>query len=176
MPLTSHHLALLRTAAARQDHLLACPGELSPRARQALVRKLCQLGYAAAVRATAAQTCWGEDEVGPHGLQLTPEGLQLIAAEVSDEKVHPAATPRRRRGGTRRPMTKQARLLALLQRPEGATLAQLMASTGWLAHSTRAALTRLRQAGHLIIRSTSTHGESTYRIAAEVPCSTRTHG
>ncbi|WP_407519055.1 DUF3489 domain-containing protein [Methylobacterium oryzisoli] len=73
-------------------------------------------------------------------------------------------------------MTKKAQLLVLLQRPEGATLAQLMASTEWLAHSTRAALTRLRQAGHLIIRSTSQHGESTYRIATEASRSSRAHG
>ena len=41
-----------------------------------------------------------------------------------------------------------ARVLELLQRKEGASLAELVAETGWLPHTTRAALTRLRQSGH----------------------------
>ena len=49
-----------------------------------------------------------------------------------------------------RGMTKQALIIGLLQREGGATLADLMAATGWLAHTTRAALTRLRQAGHVL--------------------------
>src|SRR3982750_1986554 len=43
--------------------------------------------------------------------------------------------------------TKQAAVIGLLQREQGATLADLVDATGWLAHTTRAALTRLRQAG-----------------------------
>ena len=86
MTLSSHYLALLRTAAARQDHLLTCPDELTPRARRALARKLCRLGYASAIATRPAQPCWGKDEVGPHGLQLTPEGLQLIGAADPNEK------------------------------------------------------------------------------------------
>lgn len=53
---------------------------------------------------------------------------------------------------------------ALLRREEGATLAELMTATGWLAHSTRAALTGLRKKGHAIERSK--RGEDTcYSIA-----------
>jgi DNA-binding transcriptional regulator PaaX len=60
--------------------------------------------------------------------------------------------------------TKQALIIGLLQRQEGATLADLVAATGWLPHTTRAALTRLRQAGHLVDK---TKGETSavYRIA-----------
>ena len=39
--------------------------------------------------------------------------------------------------------TKQQRVIELLQREGGAAIADLVAATGWLPHSTRAALTRV---------------------------------
>jgi hypothetical protein len=39
-----------------------------------------------------------------------------------------------------------------------------MAATGWLAHTTRAALTRLRQAGHVLEKTTGEIG-AVYRMA-----------
>jgi hypothetical protein len=33
--------------------------------------------------------------------------------------------------------TKQAQIIALLQRPEGATITEIVAETGWMAHSIR---------------------------------------
>ena len=61
------------------------------------------------------------------------------------------------------PQTKQALLLAMLERKEGATLDQLVEATGWLPHTTRAALTGLRKKGHVITRS-KVEGGSCYRI------------
>jgi len=46
--------------------------------------------------------------------------------------------------------SKKDRVLALLRRKEGATLEELVSATGWLAHTTRAALTGLRKAGHTL--------------------------
>ena len=43
--------------------------------------------------------------------------------------------------------TKKARILSLLERKSGATIDQIAKATGWQAHTIRAALTRLRQAG-----------------------------
>ncbi len=56
-------------------------------------------------------------------------------------------------------------MIALLERPEGATLAELVASTGWLPHTTRAALTGLRKRGYAvgIDRADKARG-SVYRI------------
>ena len=60
--------------------------------------------------------------------------------------------------------SKTTGVIALLERDKGATLAELIAATGWLPHTTRAALTGLRKKGHLIERSK--RGEETcYRIA-----------
>jgi hypothetical protein len=61
--------------------------------------------------------------------------------------------------------TKIALVTDLLQRADGATLAELVEATGWLPHTTRAALTGLRKKGHSIEKATR-DGTTTYMIAA----------
>lgn len=54
-------------------------------------------------------------------------------------------------------------VIALLRREEGATLAEMVEATGWLPHTTRAALTGLRKKGHTLEKSK--RGDATcYRI------------
>lgn len=60
--------------------------------------------------------------------------------------------------------TKINTVLAMLRRPEGATLEQLVAATGWLPHTTRAAMTGLRTKGHVIISDKPVGGVRTYRV------------
>jgi len=48
--------------------------------------------------------------------------------------------------------SKSAMVLSMLQRAEGATLDQLVEATGWLPHTTRAALTGLKKKGHSVPR------------------------
>jgi hypothetical protein len=50
-------------------------------------------------------------------------------------------------------------VLGLLRRAEGATLAELVGATGWLAHTTRAALTGLRKKGYVVEKTK--RGEAT---------------
>ena len=50
-----------------------------------------------------------------------------------------------------RPGTKQALICELLRRETGASLEDLIAATGWLPHTTRAALTGLRKRGCTLI-------------------------
>jgi hypothetical protein len=50
--------------------------------------------------------------------------------------------------GTPREGTKIAQVINLLQRDPGATLDDLIAATGWLPHTARAALTGLRHRGY----------------------------
>ena len=55
-------------------------------------------------------------------------------------------------------------VLCMLQGSEGATIAQLVAATGWLPHTTRAALTGLKKKGHLVT-SEKLEGEGrVYRV------------
>jgi hypothetical protein len=60
--------------------------------------------------------------------------------------------------------TKVAMLIALLTRPEGATLDQMVAATGWQPHTTRAALTRLKARG-FTVTSVKIDGVRTYRAS-----------
>ena len=84
-------------------------------------------------------------------LIITPAGLEAIGVEsaqagagtpdaVPEQRAHPE-TQRARPGG------KLGVLLDAVSRPEGATLEDLTAASGWLPHTTRAAITRLRQRG-----------------------------
>jgi hypothetical protein len=74
-------------------------------------------------------------------------------------------------GGAAKPATeaktpfKQESLAALLVRDEGATLEQMIAATGWLPHTTRAAMTGLRKKGY-VIDSDKVDGVRTYRAVA----------
>ena len=40
----------------------------------------------------------------------------------------------------------------MLERPDGATLAELIEATGWLPHTTRASLTGIRKMGDVVER------------------------
>ena len=65
---------------------------------------------------------------------------------------------------TFRPGTKQALIAGLLAREQGATLDELIAATGWLPHTTRAALTGLRRKGFALDKSSREDGKTAYRI------------
>ena len=59
--------------------------------------------------------------------------------------------------------TKIDKVIALLKRKQGATLDEMVKATGWLPHTTRAAMTGLKKKGHTIDRDK--RGEvSCYRI------------
>lgn len=62
-------------------------------------------------------------------------------------------------------VTKQDQIASLLLRDEGATLDQMITTTGWLPHTTRAALTGLRKKGYAI-DSDKVGGVRTYRAVA----------
>lgn len=64
--------------------------------------------------------------------------------------------------------SKSETVLMLIRRPEGATLEDLVAATGWLPHTTRAAMTGLKKKGHQITR-TKLEGVSRYAVAEAAP-------
>ena len=88
------------------------------------------------------------------------EGRAPAAATAKAESGTASALP-----GRSSAPTKQAAVIGLLQREGGATLADLVDATG-LAHTTRAALTRLRQAGHVLDKGKDETGATVYRIVA----------
>jgi len=75
------------------------------------------------------------------------------------------AVARATKTNSTKPPSKQDQLAALLVRDEGASLDQLIAATGWLPHTTRAALTGLKKKGYAI-SSDKVDGLRTYRAVA----------
>lgn len=63
-----------------------------------------------------------------------------------------------------KPQSKTSKVLALLQRPGGASLDELVEATSWLPHTTRAALTGLRKKGH-VITSAKVDDVRRYRVS-----------
>ncbi len=59
--------------------------------------------------------------------------------------------------------SKASLMLGMLARPEGTTIEQLVAATGWLPHTTRAALTGLKKKGHALT-SEKRDGARIYRV------------
>src|SRR5207244_10212629 len=62
-----------------------------------------------------------------------------------------------------RASTKRARLIGMLERPEGASVTEIGQQLGWLSHTVRAAITGLRHAGREVTRSKNGKGQSVYR-------------
>ena len=100
------------------------------------------------------------------GVFITAAGLAAIGVELpeSDGVGHdaeadavPVAAPAPAK------TSKTTLVLDLLRRPAGATLPELIEATGWLPHTTRAALTGIRKKRHTIERS-KRDGATCYRI------------
>ncbi len=101
-------------------------------------------------------------------LVITKAGRAAVGAGDGEgcARLNPPASPNDGIAGIR-PVTKQARIAALLTRPEGAGIAELMETTGWQSHSVRAALTGFRKRGIPVTRSQDETGVTLYRIATE---------
>lgn len=100
---------------------------------------------------------WRTDGAEQLGLFINEAGRAAVArrADAETPTTAPAALPR---------LTKVEAVLALLRREQGATLAELVAETGWLPHTTRAALTGLRKKGH-VLEKTKRDEVTCYRVA-----------
>ena len=66
----------------------------------------------------------------------------------------------------RRVGSKTEQVLALLSRQGGASIADLTSATGWLPHTTRAAVTGLRKRGHTIEAERKKGAPTVYRLIA----------
>lgn len=85
-----------------------------------------------------------------------PTGEVDILASTPTPKVEPKPAKRSSKSGL---------VLQMLQRSEGATIAQIVGATGWLPHTTRAALTGLKKKGHEITSAKAEGEERVYRAA-----------
>jgi hypothetical protein len=184
--LTDKQLILLSAASQRHDHLLALPDTLKGGAARALVSRLLACGLVEEVTVSTADPHWHTAEDGTlTGLRITSAGLQAIGVEQegrsgddpgntpepAEETAEPAVRPEPELTVTpasrpKREGTKRALVIALLAREQGASIDELTTATGWLPHTTRAALTGLRQSGYPIARTRGEDSRTVYRLAA----------
>jgi hypothetical protein len=178
MTLTDTQLLVLSSASQRQDGLAALPDHLKGGAARSIVLKLIASGLLEEAVVTRDDPHWRKDEADqPIGLRITRAGLETIGIEPEEDSagadkvtagVSPSEPESPEPGSSRslapRDGSKRALVIALLSRPESASLDELVAATGWLPHTTRAALTGLRQNGYEITRTRSEDGRSLYRI------------
>jgi hypothetical protein len=194
--LTDTQLVMLSTAAQREDRCLVASPKLKGGAALKVANKLISVGFVEEIEAQAPAPTWRRDtETGQaYALKLTAAGTKAIGldegaksenahnesgalenhgqaadsskveARDASEPMEPApAGPSAPRGGS-----KLAQVIELLQRDHGATIDELIAATGWLAHTTRAALTGLRKRGYAVsIYRSDKERRSFYRITAE---------
>ncbi len=185
--LTDSQKTMLRSACLRDDRCLALPPGLKAGTAQKVADKLIAEGLVKEIKAKGEAPVWRRDGEGGNvfALKLTAAGvkasavllepntpLDAIAAPVGvvDSLPKPsgstasivatslldAAAPR--------PGSKLALVMALLRRSEGATILALTEATGWLPHTTRAALTGVRKRGFAVVLERSGGGDSLYRL------------
>ena len=142
-------------------------------AAQKVAAKLIASGLVKEIRAKAGTPVWRRDEQGgqSYALRLTAAGARAIAIDessasnASTSSIDPAAGSKHPNDAAPRKGSKLAAVVGMLQRNQGATIADLTAETGWLPHTTRAAITGLRKRGYSVICQRVEEGGSTYRIA-----------
>ena len=163
--LSDAQLVLLSAASQRKDALVVLANTTASTART--VTSLIRRRLLTEVPVRPRQPSWREDAAGPVGLQVTKEGFAALGIEREPASLPKAEAPI----GSPPPAvsvrsgTKQAAVVDLLSRDEGATLRELASAMGWLPHTTRAALTGLRRRGYRVGSSTTANGERSYWIA-----------
>lgn len=187
--LTDTQLIVLSAAAARDDGIAIIPAKMNKAAASKVGSSLVARKLMREVRSKSGMPIWRENEDDrPISLVITRTGRNAIgvdedaasdtprpnnkrveAQDVSTAKKRPVdRSPKELadRNAAPRVGTKQALVIEMLSASKGVTLDALVDATGWLPHTTRAALTGLRKRGFSIERARDEGSASVYRIVA----------
>ena len=148
--LTETQTLILSRAANRPDNLaMPLPDGLHGAAAKMSVTNMIKRGWLEEVDADLrkGEPFWRETGDG-HGttLVITDAGMLAVGIEpvvvktiaaVRNHVAEKASSKDPTRTPTPRSGTKQAEVIALLRRPEGASIAEIVEMTGWLPHTTR---------------------------------------
>ncbi|TCO68959.1 DUF3489 domain-containing protein [Rhodovulum euryhalinum] len=153
-PSDTQSLILSRAATRPGNLALPLPDGLVGAAAKMVVGKMIARGWLEEVEANLrrGEPMWRETGDG-HGTTLiaTEAGLEaigiepvvasaVVSARKAKPKPEPDQTPADDDTAKRvaiRAGTKQAQIIAMLQRPEGASIAEIVAATSWQAHTAR---------------------------------------
>ncbi len=167
--LTDMQLILLTTACQRDDgSLFPSPetlGDQDAQIRKA-VEALIKKGLAAENEGMKADQSWRTDGDLSFGVILTEAGRATIEPPLPGDSPTSLSSGHEAEGpvAVAEPrVTKQSLVIDLLKRDGGATLDEIVTATGWLPHTTRAALTGLRKKGHEIAKA-KVDGATRYQI------------
>jgi hypothetical protein len=189
--LTDTQLIVLSAAVARDDGAAVVAAKMNRAAASKVGASLVTRKLMREMRSKPGMPVWREGEDGrPICLVITRAGRDAIGVEEDGSaqaqrpsNAHPRETeaptdenPSRDRSRLKesiddsaaspRAGTKQALVIEMLCTKKGATLNALVEATGWLPHTTRAALTGLRKRGFSIERTREEGADSIYRIVS----------
>jgi hypothetical protein len=186
---TDIQLIVLSAASARDDGTGVVPPKMNKAAASKVGASLVARKLMREAHSKLGMPVWRQDEDGRSiSLVITQAGRKaiVVAEDTTLQAPPPSAKQSQRRvttdvetrvgdlsgakgsivGGAAspRPGSKQARVIEMLCEEKGATLNALTRETGWLPHTTRAALTGLRKRGFAIERARAEGSDSIYRI------------
>ena len=173
--LTETQTIILSAGAQRPENIaLPLPKGLAGAAAKMAVTKMIEHGWLQEVDANLrrGEPLWRETgnghgstlvvtEAGLLAIGIEPVAVKMMSAIQRSAKTEQAAKPPTPRTGT-----KQALLIAMLQRSDGATMDEIVTATQWLAHTARGAISGvLKKKLGLVVTSAKTEGRGTvYRI------------
>jgi hypothetical protein len=164
---TATQTAILQAAAGHPDgNIEPLPTNLRGGARAKVIEGLLARGLVADVDGQHLLTDAGYAAVGkrrtvPKGIQKmdAPDALTKREATYALQKLE--ATSHTIRSGT-----KLAAIIDAMRHPGGATIAQMMAGTGWQAHTVRGAISGMvrKRLGYEVVTEKEADGQRAYRI------------
>jgi hypothetical protein len=166
--LSDSQLIVLSAAAAREDGLAVVPAKMNKAAASKVGSSLVTRKLMREVKAKPGTPVWRDDANGrPISLIITKSGRNAIglldASSSKSKNTKQASASRKTRQVVNQSLdpevakglragSKQALVIGMLNDRSGVTLDALVRATGWLHHTTRAALTVLRKKGFSIER------------------------